>query len=75
MSISPNHENHEERYHLDECSECRDEFDREAAWHGARFRAEAPYREGIALAREEIDSNRTGDLDADEMASIQRLLK
>lgn len=67
------HQDHE-RIHAD-CPECDAEADRQAIYYGALFRAEAPYRESVALAREAIGSDRTGDLDADEMAAIQRELK
>jgi hypothetical protein len=68
------HDSHE-RYHLEECAACDAEFERQKAYHGALYRAEAPYRESVALAREAIGSDRAGDLDADEMAAIQRTLK
>jgi hypothetical protein len=67
------HESHE-RFHED-CGECVHEWNEQSAYYGALYRAEAPYRESIALAREEIDSQRTGDLDAHELALIQRRLK
>lgn len=67
------HEDHE-RYRAD-CGKCQADLDAQAIYYGALYHAEAPYRESVGLAREAIDSQRSGDLDRDEMAATQRILK